>query len=81
MAGAGARPRLKSSGAPIDSSISPPLVAHVFFLRKERNALQIDMSPKHLPETDTEAASAIFPFVPGELPLTVREAALYLGVE
>jgi excisionase family DNA binding protein len=50
------------------------------FLRKGRNALQIDMSPKHLPETDTEAASAIFPFVPGELPLTVREAALYLGV-
>ena len=38
------------------------------------------MSPKHLPETDTEGASAILSFVPGELPLTVREAALYLGV-
>jgi len=38
------------------------------------------MSPKHLPETGTEGASAILSFVPGELPLTVREAALYLGV-
>ena len=62
-----------------------PLIRHAsprprLFLRKGRNALQIDMSPKHRPETDTEGASAILSFVPGELPLTVREAALYLGV-
>jgi excisionase family DNA binding protein len=38
------------------------------------------MSPKHLPEDTTTRGSAGLALLPGELPLTVREAAVYLGV-
>jgi excisionase family DNA binding protein len=39
------------------------------------------MSPKHLPQADSFAGtSAGTAFVADELPLTVREAAVYLGV-
>jgi excisionase family DNA binding protein len=38
------------------------------------------MSPKHLPENPTAHGSAGLALLPGELPLTVREAAVYLGV-
>jgi excisionase family DNA binding protein len=39
------------------------------------------MNPKHLPQNraDVESATGLA-FLSGELPLTVREAALYLGV-
>jgi excisionase family DNA binding protein len=39
------------------------------------------MSPKHLPQTNSSGATAAgFALIPGEVPLTVREAAVYLGV-
>jgi excisionase family DNA binding protein len=39
------------------------------------------MSPKHLPQTNPiDDATKGFPLVPGEVPLTVRDAAVYLGV-
>lgn len=39
------------------------------------------MSPKHLPQADAVAGSgARMAFVPEELPLSVRQAAVYLGV-
>ncbi len=39
------------------------------------------MSPKHLPQADSFAGTSLgMAFVPDELPLTVREAAVYLGV-
>jgi len=39
------------------------------------------MSPKNLPQTkSTDGASAALALVPEEVPLTVREAAVYLGV-
>jgi excisionase family DNA binding protein len=46
-----------------------------------RDALQIGMSPKHLPQTDTSGGRVVgLALLPEELPLTVRQAALYLGV-
>ena len=38
------------------------------------------MDPKHLPKKHNAATGAAFAFLPDELPLTVREAATYLGV-
>ncbi len=39
------------------------------------------MSPKHLPQTkSTDGAAAALALLPEEVPLTVREAAVYLGV-
>ena len=39
------------------------------------------MSPKHLPENhSTDGSAAGLALFPQELPLTVREAAVYLGV-
>ena len=39
------------------------------------------MSPKHLPQTNSSrAGAAALAFFAEELPLTVREAAVYLGV-
>src|ERR1700683_3455828 len=39
------------------------------------------MSPKHLPQTkSTDGAGAALALLPEEVPLTVREAAVYLGV-
>ena len=39
------------------------------------------MSPKHLPQTkSTDEAGAALTLLPEEVPLTVREAAVYLGV-
>jgi excisionase family DNA binding protein len=39
------------------------------------------MTPKHLPQAESvHAIAAGMAFVPDELPLTVREAAVYLGV-
>jgi excisionase family DNA binding protein len=39
------------------------------------------MSPKHLPQSNPAVASAAgVAFIAEELPLTVREAAVYLGV-
>ena len=39
------------------------------------------MSPKHLPQTNSgDAIAAGFTIPPDEVPLTVREAAVYLGV-
>ena len=39
------------------------------------------MSPKHLPENHSTGGSAVgLALFPQELPLTVREAAVYLGV-
>jgi len=39
------------------------------------------MSPKNLPQTkSTDGASAALALLPEEVPLTVREAAVYLGV-
>ena len=43
--------------------------------------LQIGMSPKHLPQDHpTRASAAGLALLTEELPLTVREAAVYLGV-
>ena len=51
------------------------------FWRKCREALQIGMSPKHLPQTNSSGATAAaFALLPDEVPLTVREAAVHLGV-
>jgi excisionase family DNA binding protein len=38
------------------------------------------MSPKHLPQNHRTGGSAVGFALPEELPLTVREAAVYLGV-
>jgi excisionase family DNA binding protein len=39
------------------------------------------MSPKHLPQTNSsEPSAAGYTLLPQELPLTVRDAATYLGV-
>ena len=39
------------------------------------------MSPNHLPQNHPTGGSAVgFALLPEELPLTVREAAVYLGV-
>ena len=39
------------------------------------------MSPKHLPQTkSTNGAGAARALLPEEVPLTVRDAAMYLGV-
>jgi excisionase family DNA binding protein len=39
------------------------------------------MSPKHLPLTKSnDGAGAAFALLPEEIPLTVRDAAVYLGV-
>ena len=38
------------------------------------------MSPKYLPETLTARGGAGLATLPGDLPLTVRDAAMYLGV-
>ena len=39
------------------------------------------MSPKHLPQTNSsELSAAGYTLLPQELPLTVRDAATYLGV-
>jgi excisionase family DNA binding protein len=39
------------------------------------------MSPKHLPRTkSTNGASPAFALLPEDVPLTVRDAAVYLGV-
>jgi excisionase family DNA binding protein len=39
------------------------------------------MSPKHLPQANSsDAMAAVFPIPPDEVPLTVRDAAVYLGV-
>ena len=39
------------------------------------------MSPKHLPQNQSTVGSAVgLALFPEELPLTVREAAVYLGV-
>ena len=39
------------------------------------------MSPKNLPQTkSTDGAGAALALLPEEVPLTVREAAVYLGV-
>jgi excisionase family DNA binding protein len=39
------------------------------------------MSPKHLPQTkSTDGANSAFALLPEEVPLTVRDAAVYLGV-
>lgn len=51
------------------------------FWRKRREALQIGMSPNHLLQNHPTGGSAVgFALLPEELPLTVREAAVYLGV-
>ena len=51
------------------------------FWREFSDAVQIGMSPKHLPQDDpTGGRPAGFVFLPEELPLTVRDAAIYLGV-
>ena len=38
------------------------------------------MNPKHLPDIDSQNGSAVGILVREELPLTVRDAAVYLGV-
>jgi excisionase family DNA binding protein len=51
------------------------------FWRKCKDALQIGMSPKQLPQNHpTSGSAAGFAFLSEEFPLTVREAAVYLGV-
>ena len=45
-----------------------------------KDALQIGMSPKHLPQTDSPRGGTVGVMPLDELPLTVREAAVYLGV-
>jgi excisionase family DNA binding protein len=51
------------------------------FGRKRGDALQIGMSPKHLSQIHSTDGSAVgLALLPEELPLTVREAAVYLGV-
>jgi len=43
--------------------------------------VQIGMSPKHLSQTkSTDGTGAAFSLLPDEVPLTVRDAAMYLGV-
>ena len=47
------------------------------------NALQKGMNPKHLPQMSSsgmEGSALGLALAPNELPLTVREAAVYLGV-
>ena len=51
------------------------------FAEKREDALQIGMNPKHLPQNNSPGGSARgSPVAPEELPLTVRDAAVYLGV-
>jgi len=38
------------------------------------------MNTKHLPENDSPSGMATAVLIPEDLPLTVREAAVYLGV-
>jgi excisionase family DNA binding protein len=46
-----------------------------------QGCLQIGMNPKHLPHLHSTGGSAVgLALVPEELPLRVREAAVYLGV-
>ena len=44
------------------------------------NAVQRGMNPKHLPQIDSPNGSAAAVVAREELPLTVRDAAVYLGV-
>lgn len=51
------------------------------FCRKRADALQIGMNSKHLPQPNSAGGSALrFAVTWEELPLTVRDAAVYLGV-
>jgi excisionase family DNA binding protein len=51
------------------------------FCRKRRDALQIGMNRKHLSQLNSSGRHEWpSPVPPEELPLTVREAAVYLGV-
>jgi excisionase family DNA binding protein len=45
-----------------------------------KDALKIGMSPKHLPQTNSRRGGALGVVPLEELPLMVREAAVYLGV-
>jgi excisionase family DNA binding protein len=50
------------------------------FVLNTANAVQKAMNAKHLPAIDSLNGSAVAALVRGELPLTVRDAAAYLGV-
>jgi excisionase family DNA binding protein len=51
------------------------------FVRTATHALQIGMTPKHLPQNSTSGGSVLgLAFATEEIPLTVRDAARYLGV-
>ena len=59
----------------------PPNRANETFAEKRDYALQIGMNPKHLPQINFPRGRARgSPVAPEELPLTVRDAAVYLGV-
>jgi len=64
----------------LDDFVSPLDIPNRFW-RKCREVVQIGMSPKHLSQTkSTDGAGAALALLPEEVPLTVREAAVYLGV-
>ena len=55
--------------------------ANQTFAEKRNDALQIGMNPKHLPQINSPGESVQHsPVKPDELPLTVRDASVYLGV-
>jgi excisionase family DNA binding protein len=53
---------------------------HESFGGTAEDTLQIGMSPKHLPQTNSPRGSALGVVPLEELPLRVGEAAVYLGV-
>jgi excisionase family DNA binding protein len=50
------------------------------FVLNAANTVQIGMNTKHLPENHSPSGLATAVLIPEDLPLTVREAAVYLGV-
>jgi excisionase family DNA binding protein len=74
------RKRISECGC-ADIASTPCRVDSESFGRKPAHALQIGMNPKHLPQIRPSGGSALgLALVNEELPLTVRDAAVYLGV-
>lgn len=65
----------------VQAEVSPRGPVYQTFAEKRNDALQIGMNPKHLPQLNFPGGSAQqSPVKPDELPLTVRDASVYLGV-
>ena len=54
--------------------------ARQIFVLNAANAVQMGMNAKHLPEIAFQNVRSTTVLLPEELPLTVRQAAVYLGV-